>query len=136
MMIIYLQICKVNREHYKSNANPKIFFFKPSKGMNSSSVIFFSSILLRKRFILQFFMYFSYTNHQTLFSQFLQDKNACNNWNLRLLLLHMSLFYPTIWKYVNFLGRKLIYDILRGGMAFIILTWAPAQHFLAWTTYW
>ena len=29
----------------------------------------------------------------------------------------MSLLHLTIWKYVNFLDRKFIYDILRGGMA-------------------
>ena len=46
----------------------------------------------------------------------------------------MSLLHLTIRKYVNFLGRKLIYNIFRGGMAFIILTWAPTQHPLAWAT--
>ena len=31
--------------------------------------------------------------------------------------------------------KELIYEILRGDMVFIISTWAPAQHFLAWATY-
>ena len=29
-------------------------------------------------------------------------------------------------------GSVPVYDILRGGMAFIISTWAPTQHFIAW----
>ena len=81
--------------------------------MSSSSVIFLSSTLLRKKFILWFFKFFSYMNHQNLFSRFLQDKKTCNNWNLRFLLLHMSLLHLTIWKYVNFLDGKLIYNIKR-----------------------
>ena len=113
-MIIYLQICEVNHEHYKSCANFFFFFFfKLSRGMSSFSVIFLSSTLLRKKIILWFFKFFSYMNHQTLFSHFLQDKKTCNNWNLRLLLLHMSLLHLTIWKCVNFLGGKLIYNIKR-----------------------
>ena len=80
-------------------------------------------------FLIFFKKQFSYMNHQTLFSHFLQNKKVCNNWNFRLLLLHMSLFHHTIWKYVNFLGRKLIYDILRECMAFIISTWAPTRGF-------
>ena len=46
-----------NHEHYRSKANPNIFFKKPSRGMSSSYVIFFSHILLKK-IILWFFMYF------------------------------------------------------------------------------
>ena len=48
MLIIYLQICEVNYEHYKSRANLNIFLLKLNRGMNSSSVIFFSSTLLKK----------------------------------------------------------------------------------------
>ena len=81
--------------------------------MSSFSVIFLSSTLLRKKIILWFFKFFLYMNPQTLFSRFLQDKKTCNNWNLRLLLLHMSLLHLTIWKHANFLGGKLIYNIKR-----------------------
>ena len=67
MLIIYLQICEVNHEHYKRNANPNIFFWKPSRGMSSSCVIFFSSTLLIYIYIyiLWFFMYFLKSNFRT-----------------------------------------------------------------------
>ena len=148
-MIIYLKICEVNHEHYKNNANSDIVFLKPSRG-NKLFLYYFLLLYFVKYIYIYIYIYyfmvfhvffkkqFSYMNHQTLFSPFLQDKNVCNNWNLRLLLLllHMSLFYLTIRKYVNFLGKKLIYYILRECMAFIISTWAPAQYFLAWVICW
>ena len=49
-MIIYLQICEINHENYKSNTNPNIYFLKPSRNMNSSYVIFFSTLLKNKLF--------------------------------------------------------------------------------------
>ena len=118
-----------------------IFFLKPNRSMSYSSVIFFSFTLLNFLFYFMVFYVFlksifrKWTTKLSL-AIFYKKKKACYNWNLRLLLLHMSLLHPTIWKYVNLLGREFIYDILRGGMAFIISTWASAQYFLAWATCW
>ena len=104
-------------------------FLKPSKGISTSFVIFFSFTLLKFFFLFyRFFMYFLKSNFRTWIIKlslavFYKIKIAWNNWNLRLMLLHMSLLHFMIWKYVNFLGRKLIYDVHNTTMAWRMHKW-------------
>ena len=49
---------KVNHEHYKSKANPNIFFLKSSRGLSSSYIIFFFSTLLKKIYFMVFHVFF------------------------------------------------------------------------------
>ena len=70
MLIIYLQICEVNHEHYKNSANSNFFFFfeKVSRGMSSFYVIFFSSTLLNM-YIYIYIYDFSYIFLKVIFVQ-------------------------------------------------------------------
>ena len=140
-MIIYLQICEVNYEYQKKQCKPQyIYIYILSREEVWAFLMLFYSPLLCYIYIYIILWYCNFFLNNFL------------TWTTKLSLV---IFYKIkklttieiygycyciclcfIWKYVNFLDRKLIYDILRGGMAFIISTWAPTQYFLVWATCW